>query len=299
MPFTEIEKDILNTLMYYDIFSYPLTIEEIFVCSKLKEVNKEMIAEGINSLIDKENVYRERDFYTLEKAPQWINKRLENNKRAQEILPKAKRISRFIGSFPYVRAVFLSGSISKNVFPPDGDIDYFILTQPKRLWLARTLLILFRKIFLLNSHKYFCVNYFLDIDNVEIEDKNLFTATELATLIPTFGREYYSPLMEKNNWYQEFFPNFPLRSIEDIPFHNNNLFKTLMEFIFDTRIGDWLDDTCMRITLHYRRKKFGNMSEKDFEVALKARKYVAKHHPRHFQKKVETALNERRKRYLL
>lgn len=297
MPFTEIEKDILHTLMYYDIFSYPLTIEELFMCSKIKKISSKQIQVSANQLVENDCIYFEQGFYSLEKRSNWIQKRLENNKRATEILPKARKISQFIGSFPYIRAVFLSGSISKNVFEADGDIDFFMLTQPQRLWLTRTLLILYRKIFLFNSHKYFCVNYFIDTENLEIEDKNLFTATELSTLIPTFGKEYYLPLMEKNEWYRDFFPNFPLRSIENVPFHHKNALKTCIEYIFDTRLGDWLDDICMRLTLHYRRKKFANMTEKDFDTALKTRKYVSKHHPNHFQKKVENALNERKKRF--
>lgn len=297
MPFTEIEKDILHTLMYYDIFSYPLTIEELFMCSKIKKTSSNQIQVCANQLVENDYIHIEQGFYTLEKRSNWIQKRLENNKRATEILPKARKISQFIGSFPYIRAVFLSGSISKNVFEADGDIDFFMLTEPQRLWLTRTLLILYRKIFLFNSHKYFCVNYFIDTENLEIEDKNIFTATELSTLIPTFGKEYYLPLMEKNEWYRDFFPNFPLRSIENVPFHHKNTLKTCIEYIFDTRLGDWLDDICMRLTLHYRRKKFANMTEKDFDTALKTRKYVSKHHPNHFQKKVENALNERKKRF--
>lgn len=299
MPFTEIEKDILLTLMYYDIFSYPLTIEELFICSKIKNISTEDIQNTVNQLVEKKHIYVEEGFYSLEKKSDWIQKRLDNNKRATEMLPKARRISQFIGSFPYIRAVFLSGSISKNVLDADGDIDYFILTQPQRLWFARTLLILFRKIFLFNSHKYFCVNYFIDTENLEIEDKNLFTATELSTLIPTFGKEYYLPLMGKNEWYRDFFPHFPLRKVENVPFHHKNWLKNGLEYVFNTRVGDWIDETCMRITLYYRRKKFGNMGEKDFENALKTRKYVSKHHPNHFQKKVENALNDRRKRYFL
>ncbi len=299
MPFSDIEKDILHTLMYYDIFSYPLTKEELRLCSKLTDTNEAILQENLHNLQKNAHIAHEKGFYSLQKAPHWIEKRLQNNERATQMLPKAHRISQFIGSFPYIRAVFLSGSISKNVLAEDGDIDYFILTQPQRLWFARTLLILFRKIFLLNSHKYFCVNYFLDTENMEIEDKNLFTATELSYLIPTYGREYYAPLMTKNVWYKGFFPHFPLRNAESVPFSHKNWLKRGLEYIFDTRIGDWFDDTCMRITLYYRRKKFGNMAEKDFEVALKGRKYVSKHHPNHFQKKVEDAMNERKKRYAL
>ncbi|MBK8679672.1 MAG: hypothetical protein IPN25_13810 [Sphingobacteriales bacterium] len=54
-------------------------------------------------------------------------------KPTQKILPLAFRISKFIGSFPFVRGVLLSGSLSKNRLAADGDIDYFIIAQPNAL----------------------------------------------------------------------------------------------------------------------------------------------------------------------
>src|SRR4029453_17664939 len=91
-----------------------------------------------------------------------IGRRREQEERAASRMNKARRMSRFIGSFPFVRGVMLSGSIDKGVLDEDGDIDYFIITSPGRLWVARTLLILYKKIFLLNSRRDFCVNYFVD-----------------------------------------------------------------------------------------------------------------------------------------
>ncbi|MEZ5195381.1 MAG: hypothetical protein R2764_02960 [Bacteroidales bacterium] len=84
---------------------------------------------------------------------------------------KAKRFSTFISNFPYVRGISLSGSLSKGYIGDDPDIDYFIITKENRLWLSCTMLIAFKKIFLFNSCKYFCVNYFIDTNNLEIEEK--------------------------------------------------------------------------------------------------------------------------------
>ena len=46
----------------------------------------------------------------------------------------------------------------------------------------------------LRYDKNFCINYFVDSENLEIQEKNIFTATELVTLLPTFGREMYENL---------------------------------------------------------------------------------------------------------
>ncbi|MEZ4965453.1 MAG: hypothetical protein R2791_09430 [Saprospiraceae bacterium] len=53
---------------------------------------------------------------------------------------------------------------------------------------------------MLNSHKYFCVNYFVDTEHLEIEDKNLFTATETVTLLPLYGRDWYEGFYKALSW---------------------------------------------------------------------------------------------------
>ena len=79
---------------------------------------------------------------------------------ANEIMPKAIKISRKIAKFPFVESVNLSGSLSKGYYDLEDDIDFFIITKPNRLWIARTLLILYKKVFLLNSKKHFIFEVF-------------------------------------------------------------------------------------------------------------------------------------------
>jgi predicted nucleotidyltransferase len=94
-------------------------------------------------------------------------------------------VTHVIKRFPFVRGVFVTGSLSKNSSDSSSDLDFMVITRKGRLWIARTLLMLFKKIFLLNSYKYFCINFLLSEDNLEIEDKNVFTATEVMTVKAT------------------------------------------------------------------------------------------------------------------
>ena len=75
------------------------------------------------------------------------------------MMKAAKRVGTFIHRFPYVRGVYLSGSLSKHgITGKDDDLDFFIITKAGRVWAAKLLLIAFKKIVLLNSEKYFCIN---------------------------------------------------------------------------------------------------------------------------------------------
>ena len=66
-----------------------------------------------------------------------------------------------------------------------------------------------------------------------------------------------------------------------------------MESLLNNRLGDSLDRFFMKNTLRFWKKKFSHFEDEDFNVALKTRTYVSKHHPRNFQRKVMDALAEK------
>ena len=173
-----------------------------------------------------------------------------------------------------------------------GDIDYFIITAPKRLWICRTLLVLFKKVFLLNSKKYFCVNYFVDEDNLEIIDKNMFTATEVSYLLPVFNEELILQLKQKNNWTKEYFPHFTHPLKLNINASKNKKWKGI-ESLFSEKMGDLLDLWLMKITFKRWQKKFKHFNSSKFELTMRTNRGISKHHPQDFQNKVLGEWNQR------
>jgi hypothetical protein len=291
------ERAVLHTLRYFEIFSYPLTAEEVFHYSGERCVSLEEAGEKLKDLVNQGLVFQFGHYFQTKNDAAWVPVRVACNRRADQFLPIAHQRARLIGNFPFVRAVCVSGSLSKHSIRADGDIDFFVITAPGRLWLARTLLVLFKKVFLFNSHKYFCVNYFIDTDHLEIEEKNLFTATESVTLLPMYGPGVYETFCRANAWAWERYPNFPKRSTQGMPDKAPGRLKRMLESLLNGRLGAWLDEKSMRLTLGYWKRKFKHFDDDAFDIALKSRRYVSKHHPLHFQKKVleayEALLQER------
>jgi hypothetical protein len=195
--------------------------------------------------------------------------------------------------------VFASGSLSKGYMDEKSDLDFFVITQPNRLWICRALLALYKRIVLNNSHKYFCTNYFIDTGHLEIEEKNLFTATELATLIPLSGDQYYLELMDRNlHWVTNFFPNFESASIQA----NNakdSRWKMFAEQLLNFCFGNMGDKLLMRVAaLRWKKQYRRSYSEKDFSIAFKTKRHASKNHPNNFQKSVMDAYEELEAKYL-
>jgi hypothetical protein len=289
------QQALVRTLLYFDIFQHPLRRDEL---ERFSGAPAGDLDADLGMLCGIGIVQRKDDLFSLAPIDPMISSRREQEQRAERRMTKARRMSRLIGSFPFVRGVMLSGSISKGVLAEDGDIDYFIITQPGRLWVARTLLVLYKKVFLLNSRRDFCVNYFIDSDHLAIEDRNVFTATEIVTLIPTHGPLWCSAFFAANEWAFDSFPN--LRREPGLPATSlSGRRRTPIERLFAGSLGDRMDDLFMRLTFKRWRRKFGHMDAQTFEQAFRTRKYVSKHHPRSFQKRVLSALDDRMHRFAL
>jgi hypothetical protein len=284
---------VLKTLLYYDLFTYPLTAEEIKSHCGQHDCNMSAVQEIINELTEQELIFSYDQFYSVQNKQELFHRRIRGNTSALQMMNKAQRRSKLIASFPFVRSVCISGSFSKNYFDETTDLDFFIIAEPNRLWICRTFLVLFKKIFLLNSKKFFCVNYFIDSDNLQIPDKNIFTATEIITLLPMYNYDMYLKFISENTWTKSFFPNGHARNENWVVNVSGSFFKQVTEKIFMGKAGEWLDTLFYRKTLNHWKKKFNWQPHNEFDVNMRTRKTVSKHHPQGFQFQVLKRYEER------
>lgn len=282
-----LSKSILKTLLYFDIFQYPLTAAEVFKHITTNHVTPDEVTRALAQLSDQSIIYPIADFYSIQNNLALGSRRVQGNQKALMSLPMARKKAMFISKFPFVRAVMASGSLSKDYMDEHSDLDFFVITKPNRLWIARMLLTLYKKIFLFNSHKYFCVNYYVDEEHLEIEEKNIFTATELATLIPLYGKEHYSQLMTANDWIKKYLPNHAARPIEQVPAYEPSWFNKILEAIINCGGGNRIERIFMGLLAKWWKKRYqATYSKPDFEVAFKTKEYVSKGHPNNHQRKV-------------
>ena len=294
LELNEEQSHLIHTLLYFSIFNYPLKLSEVISFLGKSNPSELSVQSNLNELYNQGLICFEDGYYFVEnKNKELVKRRKTGNSKAQFAMQKAYRFSRLMSWFPYVKCVCLSGSLSKAYMDESGDIDYFIITKPERLWIVRTLLIAYKKIFLLNSRKYFCVNYFIDTKNLEIPDKNIFTATELLTLVPMYNGYIYKRLIDENKWANDFLPNHQPSGYDFAKEEKNNLFKRSIEFLLNGKLGGALYTFFMKVTLKRWRAKFGHFTPETFENSMRTRKYVSKHHPRNFQQRVINSLDEK------
>lgn len=247
-------ESVLRTLAYFDVFNYPITKEEI--CQFLPEkLSIEKLEDCLEQLKMEKSIFHHQQFYSLQNNLLLVHRRKEGNQRAEQLLAKAARIGRFLYRFPFVRAVGVSGSLSKNFADQKADIDFFIITKANRLWIARTLMHLYKKLtYLVGRQHYYCMNYYVDEEALLLKGKNIYTAIELKTLLPLNGHTATEQLFEVNDWANEWFPQCEFRKQErkDPP---ATFIKKIGEWLLNNKVGNWLDDQFEKITSRRWKRK--------------------------------------------
>jgi len=287
----EIARSVVKTLIYFDIFAHPLLSDEILNFCSYPKIGAEDCNRVLMYLTNNNLLSFQEGFYYLGNDVSIVKNRLEYNRLASNRMKTARRYASLISNFPYVRAVFISGSLSKHVMKPDSDIDFFIITKPNRLWVCRAFLTFFKKVFLGNSHHNFCINYFIDSKSLEISDKNIFTATEIAFLLPMYNYPLYREFMTANQWYRSEYPNISER--EEGNKIKSYYFRILLESLLNNPIGNWLDQKSFSVFTGFWEKKFKNYKPESFLLNFRSKKNVSKHHPNAFQEVVVKKYKEK------
>lgn len=293
------ELAILKTLVYFDIFDYPLSEKDIknFIESY---VDEETFASALLQLLSDKIIFRLGEFYSLQNNRQRAEERIQGNLRAQPLLSKAARIGAFLYKFPYVRAVAVSGSLSKNYADKKADIDFFIVTKANRLWIARTILHLFKKLtFLVGKENFFCMNYFVDEETLNIPEKNIYTAVEIVTLLPLAGTFTLNKFFEKNNWTKKWLPCYEYKRNLNTA-EGGSGFKRSTEWFFDSSAGEKLDRFLYKWTTRrwQRKEQKGRKNSKGRVMNLVTGRHFSKSNPETFQEKIITRYNDKIKWYL-
>jgi predicted nucleotidyltransferase len=284
---SEIKENILATLAYFDMFNYPLTRAEVYLFLK-KKYNYDFFDDALKCLLNSGIIHQFAQFYTLKNDHYLIVRRNEGNQKAAELIKIAGRVGDLLIKFPYVRGIAISGSLSKNFADEQSDIDLFIITEKNRLWIARTIMHCFKKLtFLVNKEHLFCMNYFIDMEQLEIIEKNIYTAIEVGTLIPLQGDIVFEKFYTANTWIKEFIPNKNMRIATAKPV-KSSFFKIFFEMLLNSSPGNLIDNILLKITAGRWQKKtiHKKLNSHGILLGMLTGKHFAKPDPVNFQNKL-------------
>jgi D-beta-D-heptose 7-phosphate kinase/D-beta-D-heptose 1-phosphate adenosyltransferase len=198
----------LASLIYHDIFDFPMTKKEL---KKWKfgpeiKIKKQIKARKIGN------------YYILEGREKIITDRERRGKASLKKMDLARNAAKALASLPSLKMVAITGALAMANADSDSDVDLLLVTSAGTLWTTRLLAYLKLDLLGIPRRKYgekkeknrLCLNMWLDESDLvwDEEDRNLYTAHELAQIVPLLNKDkVYERLIGKNVWIKNFWPN--------------------------------------------------------------------------------------------
>lgn len=218
MPEDKIQKSILKTLSYSDIFDYPLTAFQIWkFYNGNRASTQKMIKNKLNQMVYSRLIEQEGSYYFLAQRNKLAYIRQDREKISKSKSKIAKKNVKFLSLIPTIKLIGISGSLAQNNSKTDDDIDLFIISNNNTLWITRFLVNML--LFFKNSKRKqtdktgkdkICPNMFLTEDALFIKEErqNLFTAREIIQLKILYDKnKTYQKFLSKNAWIKKLLPN--------------------------------------------------------------------------------------------
>ena len=161
---------------------------------------------------------------TVSEAKLWAIRKV-GEKYSLEKFNKATEIVNLLKLIPTIEAVFLTGSVAVKNAKKNADVDLMIITSSNTAWLTRGVVFLFLKI-IKKFKNPICPNIFLDLNHLEIKEKNLYTAHEVLQAKCLYDKNNIEKLwVQKNRWTKDYLPNAYKHNINkpNHPISNNSI----------------------------------------------------------------------------
>ena len=219
------EKAIIKTLAYADIFDYPLKAWEIHkwligppAGRAGRKATLRQIERALERLIKKRKINAKKGYYFFYRRDSLIAKRLRKQEQATRYLRKARFLVQVLKLIPWIKLVGISGGLAMDNAGVLDDIDLFIITANRRVWITRFLTLGLlsltgqRRNVTDSGRKIagkLCINILLEEDRLAQAKKDIFVAHEVLQMKVLWQRDgIYSRFLEDNNWAFKFLPNW-------------------------------------------------------------------------------------------
>jgi predicted nucleotidyltransferase len=258
----QLERSVLKTLVYADIFDFPLNFEELvrFLITPQK-ASPSLVQKKLSSLVSKGVGFRDGLYY-LRGRRKIVALRSKRRSFNLSKIALAKKMAVFFKLIPWVRAIFLTGSLVRENASAEDDIDWLVITAPRRLWLTRFFSVLLLEVLgrrrrpqAVKNQDKVCLNLFLAQDQLTLpsDRQDIFTAYELLQAQPLWQRgEIKKAFVRANPWVKNYLANAYFQTIT--PDEEKTSLETKSASFF-AWLGNFWEQVFFHAQKAYMRKK--------------------------------------------
>lgn len=201
------EQAIARSVLFASVFDYPLTLAQL----RRTLVESEQTATDIVSSFARspglQAIVERRDgFFFPAGRADLIGERRRREARSRVFLHRHQRLLRIICALPYVELVALSGSVAHMNLEGGGDLDLFIVTRGRHVWVVTVAVIVLAR--LMRRRRTLCANFVVADSALEISTgRDLFAASQIIHLKPLIGERTYRRFLDANPFVRAFYRN--------------------------------------------------------------------------------------------
>ncbi|NUM25644.1 MAG: hypothetical protein HUU49_03420 [Candidatus Buchananbacteria bacterium] len=284
--FSDLERSVLRTLAFFDIFDYPLTLVELhkWLYQPARQHNLSDILTVVQSENLKGIIQHQFGFYFFAGRQAIIRIRLERYQIAEKKFKIALKTVRFLRWLSVVEMVAVCNNVGYNNGTEKSDIDFFMIISKGRLWWGRLMITLITTILGVRRHGVrivdrVCLSFYTATNHLNLTDISLkpldpYLVYWFATLAPIYSKQKtYQNFMAANDWLKTDLPNFyqthltSRREITDSPLVV--AYHKLDRFFVTSWLGRWAERFAQLIETRHVKGYLGDaMNQNNTHVII-------------------------------
>lgn len=214
-----VERSILQTIVYFDIFNFPLNLVEVYKNLYLlgNVITFNTFLSIINNSEKLKDITSEKEgFYFLRNREKIIEDRKEKYILSYKKYKLALKFINKLSFFSCFKCIGVCNNLSLDNSNEDSDIDLFIISKENRLWTSRFIAISIAKILNLrpkNNHNKnkICLSFYIDERKLNIErvskNNNIHFIYWLSQFVPIYDNNIFNNFVKENNWIKKYLIN--------------------------------------------------------------------------------------------
>lgn len=297
---TDLQKAIVSAVAYFDLFDFPMTDSEIWRSlgvkadlSKVQEIltalslrgprtmrgtkqsRQSMLSETASPLNEVYNgieIETKDGFYFLKGRRNILETRKERRVFYDRKIKRTVKIVKLFKFIPWVKMIAVSNIMGANNLRDESDIDLFIITQDKRIWLTRFFCASLAQLLGLRPKKgdmrdKICLNFYVSEEAIYLKDfmideSDIYFVYWLVGLTSIYDRDrMYKRFIKANDWIRKYLPNSSFAEINKQEVVQRSF--SALDFLFS-----WLEKLFKKLQLKLMPKEMKELMNKDTRVVV-------------------------------
>lgn len=291
----DIQKAIIETISYFSLFEFPLQLSEL---SRFLLRYSLSASEMLKIVKETPGIVLENDYVIFSDQHSLIQKREIFQQQNEKLWKKIRFFVPFLRFFPFVRSVCICNHIPYGIVKEKSDIDLFIITESKHMFVARFFTTLFLHILKVRRHgtyikERFCLSFYatsqgLNLSQIEHPKQDIYLAYWLFGLYPVFGFSHYEKCMHENkDWISFYFHDQTIQNMiasrkKTSRYEESSWIQKFQEFLWKTSLFQIVEKYIRKYQLRHIQENYNALEHKEGTVISDD---MLKFHDRDFREK--------------